>query len=147
MPRPMLARVLPLLLFLGGAAAGRHNVRGDGGCVYPGVCQPPVSQHSRVSPVTPRQQWNIDGGYCGSLSIQTGALAHGAWLSQAVVRKANYGVYAAGHCDGGQPGHPGELQSGCEVGIDVKAICMRTTLYICYIESRRKYTAWCSNDF
>lgn len=32
---------------------------------------------------------NIDGGFCGSFSIQHTALAFGAWISQDLVRKAN----------------------------------------------------------
>eukprot|EP01051_Picozoa_sp_SAG22_P002886 SAG22_NODE_134_length_18372_cov_33.054944_6_plen_249_part_00 len=99
----------------GAAAFPGHTVRGTGECVYPGTCTPPAAaKFARVSPVTPRQQWNIAGGFCGSLSIQTGALAHGAWISQDLVRKAN--TFGAGHCDGGQPGRPGEDDSGCEVG-------------------------------
>ena len=70
-------------------AFGGHTVKGSGGCIYPGTCIPPPAKYARVSPVTPRQQWNIAGGFCGSLSVQTGALAHGAWISQDLVRKAN----------------------------------------------------------
>ena len=72
-------------------------------------------QFSRVLPVTPRQQWNFAGGFCGSLSIQTAHLAFGAWISQGLVREAN--TFGAGHCDGGSPGRPGPKKGeGCEVG-------------------------------
>ena len=32
------------------------------GCVKPGRCAPPLTKFSHVLPVTPRQQWNIEGG-------------------------------------------------------------------------------------
>mmetsp|Transcript_186 Transcript_186/g.787 ORF Transcript_186/g.787 Transcript_186/m.787 type:complete len:363 (-) Transcript_186:124-1212(-) len=57
-------------------------------CVYPSVCEPPARAFSRVAPVSPRQQWISDGGYCGSLSVQTSAMAFGAYFSQDAVRKA-----------------------------------------------------------
>jgi hypothetical protein len=37
----------------------------------------------------PGQQWNINGGFCGAWSTQQACLAHGAWISQDLVRKAN----------------------------------------------------------
>ena len=37
----------------------------------------------------PGQQWNTAGGFCGAFSVQHGALAFGAWISQDLVRKAN----------------------------------------------------------
>jgi hypothetical protein len=59
-------------------------------CVEPGTCIPPAAQFSRVIPgPKPGQQWNINGGFCGSWSIQQTAKAFGAWISQDVVRKAN----------------------------------------------------------
>jgi hypothetical protein len=116
MLRPMLL-LLPLLLALSGLASATHDVRGTGECVRPGRCEPPPALHSRVLPVTPRQQWNTAGGFCGSMSIQTAHLAFGAWISQGLVRSANEGVHGAGHCDGGTPGHPGpDKGEGCEVG-------------------------------
>eukprot|EP00729_Bicosta_minor_P021658 gene21658-23824_t len=66
-------------------------------CVSPGRCVPPGTQYSR--------QWNIAGGFCGALSVQAGALAQGAWISEDLVRKANN--FGKGHCDGGEPGRPG----------------------------------------
>ena len=106
-----------LLAFWAPSASAGHNLRSEqpgGGCVKPGQCKPPPAKFSRVLPVTPRQQWNSAGGFCGSMSIQTNAMAHGAWISQDLVRKAN--TFGAGHCDGGTPGHPGERDLGCEVG-------------------------------
>lgn len=37
----------------------------------------------------PGQQWNFNGGFCGSWSVQQCALAFGAYISQDLVRKAN----------------------------------------------------------
>jgi len=108
-----LTRTAALGCFLS-AALATHNVRGTGECVRPGRCEPPPATYSRVSKATPRQQWNFAGGFCGAMSIQTGALAHGAWISQDLVRKAN--SHGAGHCGGGQPGHPGKKKTGCEIG-------------------------------
>ena len=60
------------------------------GCVAPGTCTPPAAEHARVI-VGPKPglQWNINGGFCGAFSVQQCALAHGAWISQDLVRKAN----------------------------------------------------------
>lgn len=57
-------------------------------CQAPGTCTPPSATFSKVAPVNPRGQWGDSGGYCGSLSIQTIALTHGAYISQDVVRKS-----------------------------------------------------------
>eukprot|EP01079_Euglenida_sp_SAG-EU17-18_P008906 gene8906-1596_t len=77
-------------------------------CVAPGRCAPPSTQYSRVLPITPRQQWNINGGFCGAVSFQASMLAFGAWVSQDLVRKAN--TFGSGHC--GLDHHP---SLGCEV--------------------------------
>lgn len=74
-------------------------VRQSGSCVQPGRCTLPAAKFSRVLEVQPRRQWLSGGGYCGELSIQTGALTKGAWLSQDLIRKA------ASHGEG--HGHPG----------------------------------------
>ena len=59
-------------------------------CVAPGTCVPPATAFSRViAGPQPGQQWNIAGGFCGAFSLQHAALAHGAWISQDLVRKAN----------------------------------------------------------
>ena len=58
-------------------------------------CKKPNTPYSRVLPLAPRLQWLIDGGYCGSLSIQSVALLHGAWISQAEVRR--HGRPGGGH--------------------------------------------------
>ena len=61
----------------------------DSKCVYPGTCQPPAgAQYSKVLPTSPRDQWMDSGGFCGAVSIQTIALAHGSWISQDLIRKA-----------------------------------------------------------
>ena len=62
-----------------------------GPCVAPGICTPPKTKYSRVVPgITPGQQWNIAGGFCGAFSVQHGALGRaGAWISQDLVRKSN----------------------------------------------------------
>jgi hypothetical protein len=60
------------------------------GCVAPGTCTPPATKYARViTGPQPGQQWNIAGGFCGAFSLQHAALAHGAWISQDLVRKAN----------------------------------------------------------
>ena len=79
----------------------------DDRCCYPGVCIEPPSQFKEVFPIKPRTQWNSNGGFCGSLSIQVMLLAHGAWVSQDLIRKANIGAECFGH---------GDDQLGCEVG-------------------------------
>jgi len=68
------------------------------GCVAPGTCTPPAAKYSRVIPgPQPSQQWNINGGFCGAMSVQQAALAFGAWISQDLVRKAN--THGEGHGD------------------------------------------------
>eukprot|EP00037_Helgoeca_nana_P015251 m.142598 g.142598 ORF g.142598 m.142598 type:complete len:369 (-) comp22933_c0_seq1:61-1167(-) len=74
-------------------------------CVEPGICVAPQTKYSVVLPVTPRQQWNIEGGFCGAMSVQTAHLAFGAWISQDLVRKAN--THGVGHCE---PGNGCELE-------------------------------------
>merc|ERR1719450_705332 len=88
-------------------AAGAYSYDSYGACVYPEICQKPVRKYSKVLPVQGRFQWDESGGFCGSLSIQTMALTHGAWISQDHVRKANRGGLCFGHTDVG---------GGCEVG-------------------------------
>jgi len=75
-----------LLLVLRNAAAS--DTSGGRGCVAPGRCTPPPAKYTKVLPLKPRQQWNINGGFCGALSVQSAALAFGAWISQDLVRKA-----------------------------------------------------------
>lgn len=76
-------------------------------CRSPGICVEPDSKFKNVYPIKPRMQWNIAGGFCGSLSIQTMLLAKGAWVSEDLVRKANIGAACFGH---------GNDKNGCEVG-------------------------------
>mmetsp|Transcript_6441 Transcript_6441/g.20125 ORF Transcript_6441/g.20125 Transcript_6441/m.20125 type:complete len:436 (-) Transcript_6441:284-1591(-) len=60
-------------------------------CVFPGTCAPPrksVYPFSSVMPVVPRHQWEINGGYCGAMSVQAIAMSLGAWMSQSVIRQA-----------------------------------------------------------
>jgi hypothetical protein len=65
------------------------------------VCVAPATKFSNVLPgVTPRQQWNINGGFCGAVSFQALHLAYGAWISQDLVRKAN--THGSGHCAPGE---------------------------------------------
>ena len=62
----------------------------EGKCVSPGRCIPPDYSFKRVAVgPTPSRQWEISGGFCGAWSLQQSGLAHGAWLSQDLVRKAN----------------------------------------------------------
>jgi hypothetical protein len=61
--------------------------KADSHCVAPGTCTPPKTRFHRLATVIPRVQWIIDGGFCGSLSIQSIALTFGAWISQDRVRK------------------------------------------------------------
>jgi hypothetical protein len=66
------------------------NVSAAGGCVAPGICVEPSTTYKRVlTGPKPGQQWNINGGFCGAFSTQQNAMAHGAWISQDLVRKAN----------------------------------------------------------
>ena len=53
----------------------------DQKCVYPGTCTPPPTKYSWVAPNSPRDQWIIAGGFCGSLSIQSITLTKGAFIS------------------------------------------------------------------
>jgi len=64
-------------------------------CVAPGDCKAPPAVNKRVLPLQPRQQWNINGGFCGAMSVQDIALAYGAYVSQDLVRKAN--THGEGH--------------------------------------------------
>merc|ERR1712151_1281931 len=68
-----------------------------GGCVPPGTCTAPAAAYKVVLPISPRQQWNINGGFCGALSVQVAAMGFGAWISQDLVRKAN--THGEGHGD------------------------------------------------
>jgi hypothetical protein len=83
--------VTPFLLL--GIASALHeytNSSSSSGCISPGICTAPKTKYSRViSGPKPGQQWNINGGFCGAWSTQQSALAHGAWISQDLVRKAN----------------------------------------------------------
>eukprot|EP00928_Gymnodinium_smaydae_P062354 TRINITY_DN46239_c0_g1_i1.p1 TRINITY_DN46239_c0_g1~~TRINITY_DN46239_c0_g1_i1.p1 ORF type:complete len:380 (+),score=36.01 TRINITY_DN46239_c0_g1_i1:52-1140(+) len=76
-------------------------------CCAPGVCVEPDSKYKRVLQIKPRQQWNIAGGFCGSLSIQVLMMGLGAWVSEDLIRKANIGAPCFGHQESGR---------GCEVG-------------------------------
>ena len=79
----------------GATALHTHNsssveVAAPGPCVAPGTCTAPKTKYSWVAPgVTPGQQWNSAGGFCGAFSVQHAALPFGAWISQDLVRKAN----------------------------------------------------------
>ena len=108
---------------LSGVAYAMHGgVHAPGGqCVAPGQCTPPKTKFSTVLPVRPRQQWNTAGGFCGALSIQTGGLAFGAWLSQDLIRKAN--DFGAGHCKEGLgceilPGNIGETANNLKLDFE-----------------------------
>ena len=89
---------LSLVASLVACAAALHEhgatpLREGDGCVAPGTCVAPAgAKYSRVivGP-KPGQQWNENGGFCGAWSVQQCALAHGAWISQDLVRKANAG--------------------------------------------------------
>ena len=80
----------------------------DQKCVYPGTCTPPPTKYSWVAPNSPRDQWTIEGGFCGSLSIQSIALTKGAFISQDLIRKANIPV-------GNSCGEHGDNTVGYEV--------------------------------
>lgn len=85
-------------LFSGVAALHEQNstdLGASGGCVYPGTCTQPATKYTTVLDLQPRQQWNINGGFCGAVSIQSAALGVGAWISQDLVRKAN--THGEGH--------------------------------------------------
>ena len=66
----------------------------DAHCVFPGTCTPPMTKYSKKATVIPRDQWTIEGGFCGALSIQSIALTYGAWISQDLIRKST--PYAGG---------------------------------------------------
>jgi hypothetical protein len=71
-----------------------------GSCAPPSVCEQPLASFVRVQWEHPRVQWNINGGFCGSFSLQTLMMTHGAWLSEDLVRKANIGAPCFGHGNG-----------------------------------------------
>lgn len=89
----MAMRVTISLASVAGATAlheHQFNASTTGGCIAPGICSEPSTQYKRVMVgPKPGQQWNIDGGFCGAFSTQQSAMAHGAWISQDLVRKAN----------------------------------------------------------
>jgi hypothetical protein len=77
-------------------------------CCAPGVCDEPAAKFKNVLTIKPRQQWNIEGGFCGSISVQVLLMGHGAWVSEDLIRKANIGAQKCfGH---------NETKDGCEVG-------------------------------
>lgn len=76
-------------------------------CCSPGVCTEPDVKFKNFLDIKPRQQWNIEGGFCGSLSVQVLMMGKGAWVSEDLVRKANIGAKCFGHGSAGE---------GCEVG-------------------------------
>lgn len=84
-------------------------------CCTPGLCHEPQAEFKNVLPIKPRQQWNIEGGFCGSISIQTLLMGHGAWVSEDLVRKANIGPNTK--CWGHHEPH-----NGCEVGPENYAV-------------------------
>jgi len=59
--------------------------RGQSECGYP-ECRKPNKAYEAIIGLKPGVQWMDHGGYCGSWSIQHGALAKGAWISQQQVR-------------------------------------------------------------
>lgn len=80
-----------------GEALHEDIVTNAGECIYPGTCVAPEASHTKVLPIKPRQQWNINGGFCGAMSLQVAAMGFGAWISQDLVRKAN--THGEGHGD------------------------------------------------
>lgn len=66
--------------------AGSANAGPSGPCIAPGRCTPFPAKYTKVLPLEPRQQWKGDGGFCGAQSIQSSALAFGAWISQDIIR-------------------------------------------------------------
>ena len=65
------------------------GTRAETECVAPGTCTPPSGYaYSRVQAVAPRHQWEVNGGYCGAMSIQAIAMSMGIWMSQATIRQA-----------------------------------------------------------
>ena len=69
-------------------------------CAPPSVCDQPPASFTRIQWEHPRVQWNINGGFCGSFSLQTLMMTHGAWVSEDLVRKANIGASCFGHGNG-----------------------------------------------
>jgi hypothetical protein len=88
-----------VLAVLCGAEALHEHVPGQvsepNGCVSPGTCTAPPAVNKVVLDIKPRQQWNINGGFCGAMSVQVAAMGYGAWISQDLVRKAN--THGEGH--------------------------------------------------
>lgn len=87
----MAPRILLLASSLAVAAALHEHgaeLQGGGDCVAPGTCRAPAATNRVVLDIKPRQQWNINGGFCGAMSLQVAALGHGAWISQDLIRKA-----------------------------------------------------------
>jgi hypothetical protein len=67
----------------------RTIAQNDTYCFAPGTCEPPIYHYnSKILDITPRRQWDWDGGFSGEVSIQTIALACGSWVSQDLIRKA-----------------------------------------------------------
>eukprot|EP01062_Namystynia_karyoxenos_P083164 TRINITY_DN9513_c0_g1_i1.p2 TRINITY_DN9513_c0_g1~~TRINITY_DN9513_c0_g1_i1.p2 ORF type:complete len:380 (+),score=154.50 TRINITY_DN9513_c0_g1_i1:130-1140(+) len=103
-----------------------HEARPDqlpgsgAGCVAPGVCSAPPAKYTRVLPLRPHQQWNINGGFCGAMSVQLNAMAFGAYISQDLVRKAN--THGEGH---GSPAEGYEVLPGnvAETARNLKLTC------------------------
>jgi len=70
-------------------------------CAAPVVCEQPPATYVRLQEGGHQWvQWNTNGGFCGSFSFQTVLTAHGAWVSQDLVRKANVGAPCFGHGNG-----------------------------------------------
>ena len=69
-------------------------------CAPPSVCNPPPASFTKIHWEKPRIQWNINGGFCGSFSLQTLMMTHGAWVSEDLIRKANIGAKCFGHGNG-----------------------------------------------
>jgi hypothetical protein len=82
-----------LTLFLASSAAAHY-------CAPPAVCNQPPADFVRLVSVRPRVQWNTNGGFCGAFSLQTMMMAHGAWVSEDLIRKANIGSPCFGHGNG-----------------------------------------------
>ena len=65
------------------------SAQNDTYCFAPGTCKPPTDMsYSKILDITPRRQWDWDGGFSGEVSIQTIALTYGFWVSQDLIRKA-----------------------------------------------------------
>jgi len=98
-------RLLFICMFAMVSSAGSASC--NPACCSPGICKEPVAKYKRILTMKPRQQWNIEGGFCGAISVQVLLLAHGAWVSEDLIRKANIGAQCYGH---------NETNEGCEVG-------------------------------